>query len=498
MAGAPRAPGLPLGVRHLLALLPMALLVLRLDDAGRGTTAGLVASAFLFVWLLTPLFARALRRRGAVVRPGGRSQHEGDVPGLGGVVVFAAIAAVLLTRLSEQPHLWGLLAGASLLLVVGVVDDVARVRPRTKILAQLAAGGCLLAAGFSLDSLSVPGLASLHLGWFSAPIVLAWIVLATNAFNLADGMDGQASVLALVTLSGLAVLDVHPVLALGTAAAVLGFLPHNLPRARIFLGDAGSLVLGFVLAALLLEVPARGNLVLAVGLFAYPLGDVAFSVLRRYVRAKPLFAADRSHVHHKLTTHLGNTTRALALVAAAAAAAAGLVLWRPDRHALEALFLLWVLGTLILVQVGRVRLARMLGSRRPFQHLHLLRQYATGLLRLARTPAEVERCLGLLARDLPLAEVEVGGVHLQTDACLDPACRIETLGLPTGPARYAYVVDETEEPALSVERRTIVADLLREADHQLAVLRPRERGPGIVPVRVGRPSQGAARAVRGG
>jgi UDP-GlcNAc:undecaprenyl-phosphate GlcNAc-1-phosphate transferase len=300
------------------------------------------ATAFLLCVLLTPLVIRASSARGLFDHPGERRVHSTPVPRLGGVAVACASVAgvgvgLLLYALPEAPSyafFATTLGGGLLLFAVGLVDDVRGVSPRVKLLAQVAAGALAFGFGFRVEALTVGGHANVAVGWLSFPLTLFWIVAVTNAYNLVDGLDGLASGLGLVALTTvLAVAHVlgHADVALVAAAlagALLGFLRYNFNPARIFLGDSGSLFVGFLLAVLSVRASTKSStaVLVLVPLLALgvPLLDTSVAIVRRWLRGLSMSSADRRHIHHRLLS-LGFSTRGAVLVLYAVASAAALL-----------------------------------------------------------------------------------------------------------------------------------------------------------------------------
>jgi UDP-GlcNAc:undecaprenyl-phosphate GlcNAc-1-phosphate transferase len=268
------------------------------------------------------------RRRGAelgiVDHPDGhRRRHDRAIPRVGGVATFvAAVAGVAATSafglapsLLDPTLVQGLgplLLAASIMFGLGLVDDVRNLGAGAKFLIEVLLAAGLFAAGVRLGSISIgEGLVVALPPTVDLALTILWFVGMTNAFNLIDGHDGVAggvALLALATISYAAVVQGNEGIALVTLAlsgAVLGFLLFNLPPASVFMGDAGSLFLGFSLAGLGL-IAVRGTPgdpvpilvpLLAMGL---PVLDTALAIFRRLLRGDPFFRADRGHIHHRL------------------------------------------------------------------------------------------------------------------------------------------------------------------------------------------------------
>lgn len=470
------------GQRLLLlgALLLVAVAVYQ--DPGVGL---LLLGSFACTWWIVPQVAILARRVGAMARPGGRAINRRATPLLGGAAVAFPIAgALLIIGFSGDQRAFGLAAGAVLMGGLGAYDDIRGVRPRTKILVQLMAGCCLIAAGFHLPSLGINASRSLQLGVFEIPVILCWVVLATNAFNLIDGMDGLASTVGFLAALGCVFVGVvvlpkaafpdfsgpMPEVALVMAGACLGFLRHNLPPARIFLGDCGSLLLGFVLAALVLTLPPDKNVPLTLGIMFYPLADVILAVLRRFVRGKPLFAADRSHVHHKALHHLGSTRTALAAIAIFTIVPMAVAILWPGMWSIAFDLVLWGALAASLVWLGRLHPARVLADRGPLRQLYVVRRYVSGGLKLAQDQDDVARLLRHMTESLRLSHVRVGSVQVLNELPAEISHDYRVM-LKRGQAVWGAVPLPTDG-VLDEERQTILTDLLRQADERLRSLEP--------------------------
>jgi UDP-GlcNAc:undecaprenyl-phosphate GlcNAc-1-phosphate transferase len=296
--------------------------------------------ACLAAALLTPPTRRLALRWGAVSRPGGRNVHGSVVPRLGGVAIFLALLLPLaglfvvdssvaaIVRLQALKAV-GLLVGATAMVLVGVVDDSRGLPATVKLIAQLAVAALAFACGFRIDAISVPLLGVLPMGVFAFPMTLLWITGIINAVNLIDGLDGLAAGIVLfagLTNLAIACMDGAVFIAVISAAmtgAVLGFLVFNFNPARIFMGDSGSYLLGYVLgtSAIVGSQKASTAVALLVPCLAMgvPIFDTLFSMVRRYLERRPIFSPDRGHIHHRLLD-MGLTHRRAVLTIYAASA----------------------------------------------------------------------------------------------------------------------------------------------------------------------------------
>jgi UDP-GlcNAc:undecaprenyl-phosphate GlcNAc-1-phosphate transferase len=299
----------------------------------------LVIAGTAFGAVLTPLVGTGASALGLVDAPGGRKVHSLSVPRLGGLAVAAAatLALTMAIALSIEARddvlapligIAPILAGAMLVLGVGLLDDVRTLPPWPKLLVQVVAGLIVMQADLRIERITIAG-QTWQLGLWSWPLTLVWIVGLTNAFNLIDGLDGLAagiSVIAGATCTTILVARGHVGEAMLLAAlvgAALGFLIYNVPPASIFLGDGGSLLFGFVLATTAIAGWQKGATALAAGvpvmIFALPIVDATTAVFRRLLRGREAGASpgailtrvvepDREHIHHRLLA-LGLSTR---------------------------------------------------------------------------------------------------------------------------------------------------------------------------------------------
>ncbi len=284
------------------------------------------ALAFVLAFSLTPIVIRLAHRLDALDRPSARKIHYEPTPLLGGVAVFAAFwitVAVVLFLGGAERQMLGLFAGSAVILALGFYDDLKGLSYKAKFGGQFAAALILLAAGIRIEFITFPFGDTIYLApWIAVPLTLLWVVGITNAVNLIDGIDGLAagvSAIAAVVMFAL-MWGEFPVLALLSlvlAGAALGFLPHNFNPARIFLGDTGSLFLGFMLAGFSIAgVTKQATLTtvaIPVLIFGLPLADTFFAIWRRFRSRRPIFQADNGHIHHRLLA-LGLSTRQTVLV----------------------------------------------------------------------------------------------------------------------------------------------------------------------------------------
>jgi UDP-GlcNAc:undecaprenyl-phosphate GlcNAc-1-phosphate transferase len=324
-------------------------------------------SSLLLSFIFTKLVRDAAIRRGWVSAPASsRHLHDGSIPRLGGVAIvfsFLLASAISLgigrvlggpsTDFSLAP-LPTILPPAILIFLLGVYDDLRSASPYLKFAVQALAGAMLFAGGLRI--LDLPLLLGRHQfsSYTSLLLTILWVIAITNAFNLIDGLDGLAAgsavfstlvvfVVALVGHSSLIAL-----ITLAMSGAIIGFLRYNFNPATIFLGDCGSLFIGFMLSSLALYDAQKSPTIIAVAIpvvsFGLPILETSLSVMRRWISGKPLFAADREHIHHKLLQR-GMSQRQVVILLYGVSALFGLL----------SLFLLWPTGStlgLVLAVLG--------------------------------------------------------------------------------------------------------------------------------------------------
>jgi UDP-GlcNAc:undecaprenyl-phosphate GlcNAc-1-phosphate transferase len=270
----------------------------------------------------TPLVTRwAIRNHWFDLPTEARKVHTRAIPRLGGIAVVTAFFAPLVGLAIYTNRISGLLyadarlfsalcLGAAAIVALGIYDDLKGASARLKLVVQAAVAAGMWFAGFQIERLGNPFGDPIHIGLFSLPVTMLWIIGVVNALNLIDGLDGLASGIALfaaLVLFGVSFVDHAVLLCLLTAAlggALVGFLFFNFNPARIFLGDSGSMFLGFVLASISVWTQRKGAtaaaLLTPVIALGVPLLDTTLSFLRRIARRQSPFKADREHLHHRL------------------------------------------------------------------------------------------------------------------------------------------------------------------------------------------------------
>ncbi|HET6423012.1 MAG TPA: MraY family glycosyltransferase [Planctomycetaceae bacterium] len=287
--------------------------------------------------LITPVVMRFARSIGLVDAPDGfRKLHQRTVVLGGGAAVvlavaFTSVAALWLrlpwaVSLSNQPlALIGASCGALLVCFVGLIDDRYVLRGRQKLVGQIAAAMLAVAGGIVIPKLEIFGF-ELQLGLLAVPVTICWLLGAVNALNLIDGVDGLATSIGILQSIAICIMAAMmgnsgaAAAAAIIAGALIGFLPYNWSPARIFLGDAGSMFIGFSLGILAIrgsfKGPATVALIAPTAIWAIPLFDVGIAILRRKLTGQSIYTTDRGHLHHVLQRYgLGHIGTVLVIAA---------------------------------------------------------------------------------------------------------------------------------------------------------------------------------------
>jgi UDP-GlcNAc:undecaprenyl-phosphate GlcNAc-1-phosphate transferase len=278
------------------------------------------AAAFGVCLILTPLVRAAATSFGLVDAPDGRRKvHARPIPVAGGVAVLLSTGTVLAvtlaiagpwqTTLGDRWLIFaGLAAAASVIGLVGVIDDFRGLRGRHKVAGQLVAIGIVMACGVRVDHISLFD-TPIELGWIAYPLTAFWLLGAINSLNLIDGMDGLLGSVGSIICASIAVMAFlnaqYPaaIIAIAMAGALVGFLCYNFPPASIFLGDCGSMLIGLVVGVLAIDASLKGPATVALAgpaLLVIPIFDSSAAILRRWLTGRSIFTTDRGHLHHCL------------------------------------------------------------------------------------------------------------------------------------------------------------------------------------------------------
>lgn len=267
--------------------------------------------AVCVTYVLTPFVKKLAIRVGAVDNPNARKVHLQVVPRLGGLGMYVGFLAAVLYSLPLTPDVVGLLLGSAVIVAVGIWDDICQIPAKVKLAGQILAAVVLVLAGVRVDWLMNPLGEYIYLSAvLSVPLTILWVVGFTNMVNLIDGLDGLAAGVSSIAAISVALIAYQMgqwasvAIMLAMAGAAVGFLQYNFNPAKIFMGDTGSMFLGYTVAAVsimgVMKTAATVALVVPVIALGLPIMDTALAILRRLWAGVPVFAPDRGHLHHRL------------------------------------------------------------------------------------------------------------------------------------------------------------------------------------------------------
>ncbi len=280
--------------------------VMDASDAVLGFVAAAAAAA-----ALTPLTARFARAVGAVDEPRERGLSSRPTPLLGGLAILAGVVFGCALFLPWDKQLKAILAGAALITLVGALDDRFDLPPGVKLVGQIAAAAIPVSAGVRVDNVTIPFVGAIDFGDAGGPLTVLGLVAVMNVVNFSDGIDGLAAGVCAIAGVTFAIIafdlgrDSAGVLAAIVGGAALGFLFWNFHPASVFMGDAGALLLGLLLGCVAVQGSVKTNAILALIfpllVLTVPFLDTTFVVLKRMKYRRPVYSADRWHLHHRLS-----------------------------------------------------------------------------------------------------------------------------------------------------------------------------------------------------
>ncbi len=291
--------------------------------------------SFVLSLILTPAIIALAKRYELFDRTEERKVHSGRIARIGGLAIFISMLSVVgavyflpnqvgdsFRQLSMK--ILAIFGGGTLIFATGLIDDIKPVKTWIKLLTQTAAAIMVCAFGIRIEVINVPDLFSLNFGVFSWPFTILWIVGVTNAVNLIDGLDGLAAGICAIACGTIAALAVYfgqsvlGIMMLALAGSLTGFLFFNFNPAKIFMGDCGSLFLGFTIATATVMCTAKSQALVSFALpllaMGIPIFDTLFIMLNRFGDRKPVYMPDREHFHHRLL-RLGLKQKHIAVLA---------------------------------------------------------------------------------------------------------------------------------------------------------------------------------------
>ena len=289
--------------------------------------------ALIVTYICTPLVRTLAVKIGAIDAPDARKVHQVSIPRLGGLAIYIGYMVSLLYSVKDTSSVKGLLIGSVILVAVGIWDDVKQIGPKTKLLGQIVAALMLPIFDNAIHFISI-GDHMLYLEYLSIPLTVFWIVGFTNIVNLIDGLDGLAAGISLIACIAICIVTLQmgqvdlACITLALAGAACGFLRYNFNPAKIFMGDTGSMLLGYTMAAISVmgsvKTAATVGLVVPVIVLGLPILDTLFAIVRRRINGRPVFQPDKGHLHHRLLA-MGLTQKQAVLLMYAITAVLGCV-----------------------------------------------------------------------------------------------------------------------------------------------------------------------------
>lgn len=278
-------------------------------------------SMFLFTFIFTvfsiPLFKKLAYKWNIVDCPDERKIHTFSIPYLGGIPIYLSFALVLFFILKNPLYkqfnfqIIGLLLGSTGIVILGLVDDIKKISPKQKLLGQILCASILYFFKIRINFLTNPFGGEITLNFLSFPLTIFWIVLLINSINLIDGLDGLCAGICFIASSSLFAISLGQkdpfltVLSISLAGTTLGFLKHNFYPAKIFMGDTGSMFLGFILASMAImsggkKIGTSITLLVPIVIFGLPFLDTFIAIIRRTKNKQNIFKPDKRHLHHRL------------------------------------------------------------------------------------------------------------------------------------------------------------------------------------------------------
>ncbi|WP_296242589.1 MraY family glycosyltransferase [uncultured Faecalicoccus sp.] len=274
-----------------------------------------ICLAFLGSLILTPVIKKISVLAAAYAKENKRTVHHGKISRIGGIAIYLTFIIVSSLFLEVDRTINGVILGGSIMFFAGLVDDLIDLKPRMKLLLECIAAGVAIYFGVSVDVIRLPFGISIDIGVFSVLFTLIWIIGITNAVNLIDGLDGLAGglcVIVLMIIGSMGIIERRfdiMNLAFVLGASILGFLVYNAHPASIFMGDCGSLFLGFMVSTISImgfKSSTIMTLALPVLILMVPIIDTLSAILRRTLKGQRFMEADKSHLHHLLMRQFGH------------------------------------------------------------------------------------------------------------------------------------------------------------------------------------------------
>ena len=270
----------------------------------------IIPVTFCLALTLTPIVKKLAIHLGAIDMPNERKVHSKIMPRLGGLAIYISFMLGFFYFINDRSGFWPIIVGGTLVSLIGIADDFCRLSAKVKFIGQLLASLIPAVSGLRIEYITFPDGKIISFGFLAIPITVFWIVSITNAINFIDGLDGLAagvSTIAMITITTLAypLGEMNAVLlGLLLIGSTLGFLVYNFYPAKIFMGDTGSLFIGYMISTLAIMGLTKSatviSLIIPIIILAVPIMDTFFAIMRRIYNGKPITAPDKYHLHHCL------------------------------------------------------------------------------------------------------------------------------------------------------------------------------------------------------
>ncbi len=403
------------------------------------------AGALISTVAITPIVKKLAFRYGVVATSGGRRIHQGTIPLLGGVAIYVPIfivfTIIVLSLLfgaldfvkPDNYQIVSLFVGSLWMLILGVADDKFKISWRIKLSGQFFAALILVLGGHSIGSATFPFIGPVYFDWVGIPIFILAVIAITNAINIIDGIDGLAGGICLAAglttgIIGLVKGDMFAsIMGFTISGATAGFLFYNFPPASIFMGDGGTMTLGFLLATLSTSYSALypglrlgTSAMIAIPLipFTIPIFETALSICRRWLRGQPIFSGDGDHLHYRLTRALRNPRRTVLtfyFFTFVCCAFTLLLALQPSSELARIVFLLTGLillsGAIAALSLYKInRFILVLRNRPHFRFLSRFKEYMALKMKKSQTVGDLFDLTEAGVKDLGFDEVEIVGM----------------------------------------------------------------------------------------
>jgi len=273
--------------------------------------------------LVTPIIIKLAKKFNVIDKPNNRKMHKDMKPSMGGLAIFIGAAAGFIYLQPMHDQLNAIVIGACIMLITGILDDMFEFRAMYKLAGQITAAVVVVSSGLIIEKLTIPFVGTVYLGFLGIAITIFWIVAASNAINLIDGLDGLAagvSAIGLTSILVMAFIDYRLVvvyLCIILIGSCIGFLFHNFHPSKIFMGDTGALFLGYSIAIVsmlgLFKNVAFFSFIVPIIVLAIPIFDTIFAIIRRAINKQGIATPDKKHIHYQLIS-MGYSHRASVLI----------------------------------------------------------------------------------------------------------------------------------------------------------------------------------------